>query len=74
MLGLVTARKSPPVGGVVLLPLDVGLHIGRRHQSHRMPQRLQLAGPMVRRRTSLNPDQAWRQLLEKCQDVSTHGA
>src|ERR1700746_3764792 len=30
------------VRGVVLLPFDVGLHIGRRHQSHRMPQHLQL--------------------------------
>jgi hypothetical protein len=36
------------VRGVVLLPLDVGLHIGRRHQSHCMPQRLQFARPMVR--------------------------
>src|SRR6185369_12095476 len=34
------------VRGVVLLPLDVGLHIGRRHQAHGMPQ--QFAGPMVR--------------------------
>jgi hypothetical protein len=34
-----------------------------------MPQRLQLAGPMVRRRASLDSDQAGRQFLEKCQDV-----
>jgi hypothetical protein len=27
---------------------DVGLHVGRRHQPHRMPQCLQLTGPMVR--------------------------
>ena len=27
--------------------LALGLHIGRRHQSHRMSQRLQLPGPMV---------------------------
>jgi hypothetical protein len=31
------------VGGIVLLPLDVGLHIDRRHQTHRVPQRLELA-------------------------------
>jgi len=58
------------VGAVVLLPLDVGLDIGRRHQSHRMPQCLKLTGPMMRRRASLD-SQAWRQLLEKRQDVPT---
>ena len=31
------------------LPLDVGLHIGRRHQAHRMPQRLQLFEQPLRR-------------------------
>jgi hypothetical protein len=36
------------VSGVVLLSLDLGLYIGRRHQSHRMPQCLQFSGPMVR--------------------------
>ena len=36
------------VGGIVLLSLHVGLHIGRWHQPHRMPERLQLARPMVR--------------------------
>ena len=46
------------VRAIVLLPLDVRLHIGRRHQSHRMPQRLQLADQWF-------DDQAWRQLLEK---------
>ena len=31
------------VCSIVLLPLDVGLHIGRRHQAHRMPQCCELA-------------------------------
>ncbi len=31
------------VSRVVLLPLDVGLHVGRRHQSHGMTQCLELA-------------------------------
>src|SRR5258708_1903554 len=31
------------VCSIVLLPLDVGLHVGRRHQAHRMPQRFELA-------------------------------
>jgi hypothetical protein len=29
------------VGGIILLPLDVGSDIGRRHQAHAMPKRLQ---------------------------------
>jgi hypothetical protein len=36
------------VSGIVLLPLDIGLHIGRRHQAHIMPERLELARPMMR--------------------------
>jgi len=36
------------ISGVVLLSLDIGLHVGRRHQAHRMPQRLELARPMMR--------------------------
>src|SRR5262245_59967317 len=35
------------VSGLVLLSLDVGLHIGRRHQSNRMSQCLLLTGSMV---------------------------
>jgi hypothetical protein len=31
------------VGGIVLLPLDVRLYIGRRHQAHIMPERLEFA-------------------------------
>jgi hypothetical protein len=30
------------IGGIVLLPLDVGLHVSRRHQPHGMTERLQL--------------------------------
>src|SRR5260370_26748475 len=59
------------VGGIVLLPLDVGLDVGRRHQPYRVPARLELAGPMMRRCTGLNADEAWRQLLEECQDVTS---
>ena len=28
------------IGGIVLLPFDVGLHVGRRHQSYRVTKRL----------------------------------
>src|SRR6516165_6955529 len=35
------------VSGIVLLPLDVGLHIRRRHQAHRMPKSLHAQEPAV---------------------------
>src|SRR6476469_1675538 len=47
------------VSRVILLPLDVGLHIGRRYQPHLVTQRMELARPMVRRSASLYADQAW---------------
>jgi len=53
------------VGGIVLLPLDVRLHIGRRHQPHSMAQCLELTRPMMRRRAGLNTNDAQRQLLEE---------
>ena len=31
------------VCSIVLLPLHIGLHVGRRHQTYRMPQSLELA-------------------------------
>src|ERR1700694_50896 len=34
------------VSRIILLPLDVGLHIGRRYQPHGVTQCLQLARPM----------------------------
>lgn len=58
------------VGGIVLLPLDVELHVGRRHQSHRMAQRLELARPMMRRGAGLDPYEAGRQLLEERQHMA----
>src|SRR5215471_17687627 len=53
------------VGGIVLLPLDVRLHVGRRHQTHRVPQLLEFPRPMMRRSTSLHADKAWWQLAEE---------
>jgi hypothetical protein len=44
------------VGGIILLPLDVGLHVGRRHQAHDMPKCLELARPMMRRGAGFNPN------------------
>src|SRR5262249_15873086 len=34
--------------GVILLPFDIGLHIGRRHQPYGMAKGLQLTRPMMR--------------------------
>jgi hypothetical protein len=31
------------VGRIILLTLDVGFHVGRRHQAHRMTERSELA-------------------------------
>jgi hypothetical protein len=44
------------VSGIILLPLDVGLHIGRRHQTHGMAKRLELTRPMMRCGAGLDPD------------------
>jgi hypothetical protein len=57
------------VGSIVLLPLDVGPHVGRRHQPHAMTERLELARPVVRRCAGINPNDVRRQLLEERQDV-----
>jgi hypothetical protein len=48
------------VGGIVLVSLDVGLHVGRRHQARRMTKSLQFARPMMRRRTCFDANEARR--------------
>src|SRR3954447_10496435 len=59
------------VSGVILLPFDVGLHVGGRHQPHRVSQGLELTRPMMRGGAGLDADQAWRQLLKERQNVAT---
>src|SRR3954452_4025570 len=58
------------IGSIILATLDVGLHVLSRHQPNIMPQRDQLAGPIMRGVTRLHPDQASRQLLEERQDTA----
>src|SRR5258706_14414206 len=58
------------VSRIVLLPLDVGLHIGRWDQPHGVTQCLELARPVVRRGAGFDTDQTGRQLLEERQDVA----
>jgi hypothetical protein len=52
------------VGGVVLVPPDVGLDVARRHQPHRAAERRQLARPVVGRAGRLDADRAGRQARE----------
>src|SRR6476620_8052381 len=56
---------------VILLTLDVGLHVSRRHQPHRMAECLELARPVVRRGASLDPNQTYWQFLEERQETVT---
>jgi hypothetical protein len=36
------------VSGILLQSLDVRLHVGRRHQAHGVPERLEFTRPMMR--------------------------
>ena len=58
------------VSRIVLMPLHVGLHVGRRHQANGVAKRLELARPMMRRGAGFDTDKAWRQLLEERQDIA----
>ena len=55
--------------GVILAALEIGLHIARRHQPHRVPERLQLAAPMMRCRTGFDANQTWRQAGKELQNL-----
>src|SRR5258708_1962035 len=48
------------IGGIVLMPLHIGLNVSWRHQLYGVPQCLQLARPVVRRGASFDANQAWR--------------
>jgi hypothetical protein len=56
------------VSRVILLALDIGLHVDRRHQPNGMTECLEFARPMVRGGASLYANQAWWQLLKESQD------
>src|SRR3954466_15832974 len=64
-------RKWPRLRSVILVPLDVSLHVLRRHQTYLMAQRAQLPRPVVRRRTRLHPHQTARQSTEERQNLRT---
>ena len=53
-------RRSPRLGRVGFAALDISCHVSGRHQSHLMPQLPELSRPIMRRASSLNPDQTRR--------------
>src|SRR5271169_6136560 len=59
------------ISRIVFVPFDIGLHVGRWHQTHGMAKHLELAPPMMRRGTSLNPNKACWQPLEERKDLAT---
>ncbi len=54
---------------VILAALEIGLHIARRHQPHRVTECLQLAAPMMCRRAGFDPDQARQQTAKELQHL-----
>src|SRR5450432_448110 len=56
------------VGCVILLPLDIGLHVGWRHQPHGVTKCLEFARPMMRRGAGFDADQTRRKLFKERQD------
>src|SRR5450631_4770796 len=53
------------IGGIVLVALEVGLHVLRRHQTHLVAELSQLARPIMRSGAGLHTDKARRQSREK---------
>ena len=53
------------IGGDRLVPVDVGLHVLRRDQTHRVPEPNQFTRPVVSARTGFHPDQVRRQFGEE---------
>jgi hypothetical protein len=53
------------IGSIVLLALEIGLHVGRRHQPNSVAEGLQLTRPMVGRSASLDANETRRKLLKE---------
>src|SRR5882724_12368238 len=62
------------VVGIVLAALNVGLHVARRHQPHRVAECLKPAAPIMCGRTCLNADEAGRQRREELQQLRSADA
>jgi len=59
------------VGGIILVALDVGLHILRRHQTNLVAELRELTRPVMGRSAGLQADKARRQRFEECQHLAT---
>jgi hypothetical protein len=57
------------VSRIILLPFDIRLDVGGRHEFHGMTACLQLARPVMRCRTGFDANQARRELREVPQDM-----
>ena len=57
------------VARIGLPALDVGLHIGRRHQTHLVAKLADLARPIVARPACLDAHQTWIEPLKKSQHL-----
>src|SRR6516162_1622424 len=62
------------VVGIIFAALNVGLHVARRHQPHRVAERLKPAAPIMCGRTRLNADEAGRQGREELQQLCSADA
>ena len=58
------------VGGIVLVALDVGLHVLRRHQPHLVAKLREFTRPIMGRGAGLHADKARRQRLEELQHLA----
>ena len=68
--GRVTASQiAGGIGGIILLPGDVGLHVGCWDHPCIMAQLSDLAGPVMRRGTRLHANDARRELGEEAQHL-----
>ena len=57
------------IGSVVLRPLDVGLHVARRHQTNGVAELRDFTRPMMTGCAGLHADQATGNLAKEVQDL-----
>ena len=70
MVGRRTAADRLGVGGIVLVALDVGLHVFRRHQPHLVAKLPEFTCPIVGRRAGFHAHKARLQRLEERQHLA----
>ena len=72
IVGRVTASQiASAFGGIGFASLDVGLHVGRRHQANRLAELVQFTAPMMSCRTRLDADEAGVKASEEFQHLAT---